>query len=390
MSPLVATSASGRPNVRIERSAGVLWRERWIRLRNRAIQNPRFQRWAAGFPLTRGLVRRRARALFDVVAGFVYSQVLSACVRLRLFDTLNEGPQTVGRLADRLGLSEPACERLLKAAAALELAERLADGRFALGHLGAALRGNPAVCALVDHHDMLYADLADPVRLLRGEAGATRLASFWPYAGHPNPAGLTSDTASAYSALMSASQPLVAGEILDTYPLARHRCLLDIGGGEGAFLAAAAARAPALRLMLFDLPAVRRLAVTRLEAAGLGQRATVVGGNFLADELPRGADVATLIRVVHDHSDADVVDLFRRVRRALSDDGVLLVAEPMSGTAGAAPIGDAYFGFYLAAMGRGRPRSADEIVDLLRQAGFQRVREAATRTPLLVRLLVAH
>ena len=41
---------------------------------------------------------------------------------------------------------------------------------------------------------------------------------------------------------MAASQPLVAQEVLDAYPLARHRCLLDVGGGDGAFLAAAAAR----------------------------------------------------------------------------------------------------------------------------------------------------
>ena len=57
---------------------------------------------------------------------------------------------------------------------------------------------------------------------------------------------------------MSRTQPLVAEDILDAYPFARHRCLLDVGGGEGAFLAAAAKRAPHLALRLFDLPARRR------------------------------------------------------------------------------------------------------------------------------------
>ena len=55
---------------------------------------------------------------------------------------------------------------------------------------------------------------------------------------------------------MTASQPLVADEILDAYPLSRHRCLLDVGGGEGAFVTRAAERTPALRCILFDLPAV--------------------------------------------------------------------------------------------------------------------------------------
>ena len=61
-------------------------------LRNRFLASPRFQRWASSFPLTRPIARRRARALFDLCAGFVYSQVLQACVRLRLFDALNRRP----------------------------------------------------------------------------------------------------------------------------------------------------------------------------------------------------------------------------------------------------------------------------------------------------------
>ena len=49
---------------------------------------PAFRRWAVAFPLTRGVARHRTRALFDLCAGFVYSQILLACVQLRLFDML--------------------------------------------------------------------------------------------------------------------------------------------------------------------------------------------------------------------------------------------------------------------------------------------------------------
>ena len=37
-------------------------RSRWLALRNRLLANPRFQRWAVDFPLTRPLAQRRARA----------------------------------------------------------------------------------------------------------------------------------------------------------------------------------------------------------------------------------------------------------------------------------------------------------------------------------------
>ena len=60
----------------------------------------------------------------------------------------------------------------------------------------------------------------------------------------------------------------------------------------------------------------------------------------------------------------------------------------MSGTAGAEPMGEAYFGFYLMAMGRGRPRSPDHLARLLREAGFSAIRLMPTRLPLQTRVMV--
>ncbi len=76
------------------------------------LSDPGFQRWAAIFPLTRPLARRRSRELFDIVAGFVYSQVLFACVRLKVFEILSEGVQSVEHLAVRLDLPPDAARRL--------------------------------------------------------------------------------------------------------------------------------------------------------------------------------------------------------------------------------------------------------------------------------------
>ena len=97
------------------------WRERWLGLRNRLIADARFQRWAAKSPLTRRIARRRARDLFDLCAGFVYSQILLACVRLELFERLAAGPCAAEALAPAFGLSPEAALRLLRAAAALRL-----------------------------------------------------------------------------------------------------------------------------------------------------------------------------------------------------------------------------------------------------------------------------
>ena len=362
------------------------WRGRWIGWRNGMLASPRFQRFASRFPLTRPIARRRARALFDLVAGFTYSQILAACIQTGLLDVLADGPHEAAAIAARIDLPLAGAERLLRGAAALRLVEPVGAG-WALGSGGAALRGNRGIAEMVAHHHLLYADLADPVGLLRRGGGGGALSGMWHYAessGLGDPAAVA-----AYSALMAASQPLVAAQAIDAYPFHRHRRLLDVGGGEGAFLAAVGARVPGLALGLFDLPAVGQRAQVRLDPAGLAERTTIYGGDFLRDPLPVGYDLISLVRVLHDHDDAPALALLRAIHAALPLGGTLLIVEPMAQTPGAAAAGDAYFGFYLLAMGSGRPRSASEIAAMLRAAGFSSTRQIATAIPLTTSAITA-
>ncbi len=358
-------------------------------LRDRLLSSPHFRRWAAAFPLTRGIARRRARALFDLCAGFVYTQVLLSCVRLDLFTILAEGPQSALVLSVRMGLPLDGALRLLEAAVALQLAERR-GALFGLGPLGAAMIGNDGIAAMVEHHALLYRDLADPVALLRGERPSQALAGYWPYADTTRPDLLESDQIGGYTALMAASQPFIAEEVLAAYSFARHSCLLDVGGGDGSFLRAVAAATPKPKLMLFDLPPVARRAAQRCAEAGLADRIETHGGDAIRGTLPKGADIISFVRIIHDHDDSAALAMLRAARAALPEHGTLLIAEPMSGTQGAEPIGDAYFGFYLMAMGRGRSRSPEALQALLAQAGFGRFRELPTRLPVLCRILLAH
>jgi demethylspheroidene O-methyltransferase len=352
------------------------------------VAKPSFRKFATKFPFTRPIARKNTRALFDICAGFVYAQILSACLQLQVFDILAAGPQRAAALAPRLRLTEDAASRLLDGAAALGLLHRRRDGAYALAQLGAALIDNEGIAAMVAHHAMFYGDMADPVALLRGETSPA-LREYWAYARATRPEGATPEQVDAYSRLMAASQPLVADEILDAYDVRRHRVLLDVGGGEGVFLEAAARRAPGLQLRLFDLPPVAARAERRFAEVGISGRARAFGGSFLADALPDGADLISLVRVVHDHDDANVMILLQAVRAALAPGGTLLLGEPLAGTKGAERMGDAYFGFYLLAMGSGRPRRAETLTAMLHEAGFAQVRLHATHTPLLTSVLTA-
>lgn len=365
------------------------WSDRWRAVRDRWVGDPAFRRWAGAFPLTRFIARRRAGQLFDLCAGFVYSQVLLACVRLRLFEHLADGPKALGELSARLALEPAAAERLLRAAIALELVDRRGHGLYGLGPLGAALVGDDGVLAMVEHHALFYEDLRDPVGLLRERGKGTGLSGYWPYAAAADAGGLSPEAVAGYTRLMSASAERVADEVLAAYPFQRHDCLLDVGGGDGLFATRAAQRHPSLRVMLFDLPAVAARAEARFAREGIALRASAHGGSFRADPVPEGADVVTLVRILHDHDDDVVLELLRAVHRALPPGGTLVIAEPMSGVPGTERMADAYFGFYLLAMGTGRARTPQEIGALLARSGFGAPRRLPNRLPVAAQVLVA-
>jgi demethylspheroidene O-methyltransferase len=285
--------------------------------RNRLLSSPAFQSWASRFPLTRRTARREGEAMFDLVAGFVHSQVLMALVELGVLETLRDGPQTAPALAIRHALPVGRMEILLQAGAALGLLARKRGDRFALTRRGAALLGVPGLDGMIRHHRVLYRDLSDPVAFLRGET-SPELASFWPYVFGPG-AEIAPDDARRYSDLMADSQALVAEETLRAVSFGGTRRLMDVGGGTGVFLSAVARAHPGLAGTLFDLPAVADQAAARFARDGLSGRLAVVPGSFRTDPLPEGADTISLVRVLYDHSDDTVSALLAAVFAALPD-----------------------------------------------------------------------
>ena len=352
----------------------------WRGWRNRLLGRPGFQRFAARFPLTRRRTRKDGERLFDLVAGFVYSQILLAVVELDLLALLRDAPRTSAALAHRLGISPQRMDALLQGATALGLLERVGQG-YQTAPLGAAALGVPGLAGMIRHHGAFYRDMADPVALLRGEA-ETELARFWPYvfgaSGAVDPA-----VTARYSDLMAQSQTLVAEETLRAISLAGVRHLMDVGGGTGAFLAEVSRAKPDVALTLFDLPAVVAGAESRLTEAGAGGRVRIVPGSFRDDPLPRGADAISLVRVLYDHADDTVAGLLSGVLDALPPGGLLIVSEPMAGGSAPTRPGDGYFAFYTMAMQTGRARSAAEIGAAMSAAGFAEVRGRPTGRPFV-------
>ena len=361
---------------------------RWVMRRNAILGSATFQRWASRTPIMRGVARRRAAAQFDLIAGFVYSQILSAFVQSGLVTFLRDDLRSVAEIATFTKLETHAVERLMKAGEALSLSESPQPGLWTLGEEGAPLSANDGAMAMILHHDLLYRDLSAPIALLaKGRREETQLSGFWTYTSKR--AAAAEPMGPDYSALMAATQPMVSQQIIDAYDFSAHTRMLDIGGGSGAFVSAVLASAPRLEFGILDLPDVILKAELRIASSHPAKEIRFHSGSFKNDAIPSGYDLITLSRILHDHDDDVAEALLANIQRALPPGGRLLIVEPMADSPHAKHMGGAYFGFYLWAMNSGRPRSAREITTMLKNAGFAHVKKVKTALPIITSALVA-
>ena len=343
----------------------------WIRL----LKSKQLQSFATNTPVLSGLVRRDQRRVFDLMSGFVNTQVLFAAVEIDLFSQLLQEPKSS---TDIRGVSPEAGLLLCRALAGIDLLKERKDGRFSLTRHGAIIETIPGLKTMIRHHAVLYRDLENPLAVLEGET-ETEMAGFWPYVFGATDRPVSAAEAALYSQVMTDTQALVAREVLSQVRMSGFKSLLDIGGGHGAFLKAVENLYPDLRLGLFDLPNVVE-SVSDFD---------VFAGNFRTDDLPRGFEAISLIRIMFDHQDQTVSDLLGKIFDALPEGGHLIVAEPMAGKETPTAEGDAYYALYTRAMQTGKTRRPQDIAQLITRSGFSDVKIYPDRSPAVARVIRA-
>jgi SAM-dependent methyltransferase len=179
-----------------------------------------------------------------------------------------------------------------------------------------------------------------------------------------------------------------AAALATAYDFRRHRRVLDLGGGIGAWLVALLRHYPTLEGTLFDLPDAAALARQHLAGDPSGQRAQVVAGDFFTDPIPSGHDAVLIANVIHLHSPARNLELLRRTRAQVPDGARLLLADWWTdATHTQPPMAALIAGEFLVFTGEGDVYSEEEARGWLHESGWRVVE----RTPLAgaLSLLVA-
>ena len=328
-----------------------------------------------------------------MVYAFMPAQVLGVAARLRLADQLAGGRMSLAELAAATQTHEPSLRRLLRALACLEVVTEPEPGVFELAPAGRHLRADVpdsirAAALLFTSEEMWrsWAQLEYTVRT--GNIAwdhAIGMSVFEFMDRHPEQSG-------TFNAAMADRTRTVSPRIAAAYDFGRFERLVDLGGGDGTLMAAILSSAPNLRGVLFDQPAGVAHAAENLRAAGVADRCEIVSGDFFV-AVPQGADAYLLKSVIHNWSDDGAVTILSNCRKAIRDDGTLILIERVLPERISSPaVSRAIFSdINMLVNTHGMERTEAEFRALYSAAGFELTETVATgEEPVGYQVLVGH
>ena len=348
----------------------------WYNQKNKLIKNIRIQDFLARLPLTSRVARKEGEAIFQLMTGFVDTQILLTFVKSGALEHLEINSLTIQELSEKIDIDVKSTELLCRAGYALGLVH-LKSKKIFLARRGALILSLPGMIELIDHHSILYEDLLDPILFFSGKS-ETKLSKFWPYV-FGKAKSLDSEDVSRYSDLMAKSQFMVARDTMASIKISKGTKWLDVGGGSGAFAKELVKKHPSVKVSIFDVPS------SNVE----NQFLKFIPGSFFTDEIPMGFDTISCIRVLYDHSDDTVSDLLMKIYSSLPMGGRIVISEPMLGEIVPNKWGDTYFATYTYAMKTGKTRSPSQISDLLQKNGFMRIKIFPSRRPFVTTVIEA-
>jgi predicted O-methyltransferase YrrM len=304
-----------------------------------------------------------AARLLQLGRDYMECRILLTAAELDLFTLLRTEPLSAAQVADRTKADLRAMTILLDAVAAIGLLSKR-EGRYRCEpDLARLLSGSRpgSVLPMVLHSAGQWKKWSDLTGIVRGEIEPGH---------HPR----TPHSLRAFIEAMDVAASPRADPLVAAVKPASARRLIDVGGGPGTFTRAFLNAVPAMKATLFDQPDVIEIARERLQAAGVLDRVTLVSGDFEVDELPGGHDLALLSAIIHQNSQEQNVDLYRKVFRALVPGGRIVVRDHVLKPDRTRPRRGAVFAInMLVSTSGGNCYTFDEIRDGLIQAGFERI-----------------
>ena len=313
---------------------------------------------------SQSLTRWQIEAL-GVAEGFFESQVLFSVVELGVFELLAEAPRTLDQLAGDIPADPGALERLLNAAVAIGLLV-LDERRYFNGPLSerVLVSGRPGYLGnwmrLMSRWMKNWTHLTESVRTGKPAQDP------WLHLGKDP------DYTRDFILGMHDYALLRGSEIVEYLDFGGGLRLLDLGGGPGTYAIHFAQRWPDLRVTVFDLPDVVRIAAENARAGGVEEQVSTEAGNYHEEEVGTGYDVAFISDVLHQEDPDTCRMILQKAYRALKPGGRLVVQGMFLNEDRTSPRWPLMHSLVLLlAYGGGRAYTVNETLGFMEEAGFR-------------------
>ncbi len=267
-------------------------------------------------------------AIIEIVQGFYVTKAIGVAAGLNLAELLKKGEKTVTELAKLTRTHEDSLYRLMRMLASQgvfiekknkcfinnRLSETLLDRQDSMRHM---------VIHQVNGINWKMFEKLDHVVKTGNNAAQDILGmDVFEYL-EKNP-----DKNEIYNQAMTNNSLMLSYSILSEYNFSRAETIVDIGGGQGILLSMILSKYNDIQGKVFDLQHVVEGAKKIAEEYKVSDRMEFIPGNFF-ENIPQGGDIYLLKSIVHNLSDNQCINLLKKIKGVLPQNGKILIFEPV-------------------------------------------------------------
>jgi len=310
--------------------------------------------------------RLSPQKIFETLGAFRRTAAMRTAIELDVFTAIGEGPASASQIAKRCSASERGIKKLCNYLTMLGFLER---------KNGSYLQSRDSA-AFLDRRSAAYLG-ASASEAVTGE-GFSRLTEAVRRGGTALPSGGTLAPEHPvwveFARAMAVPGMFLARMLADCLqePVDCPRKILDIACGHGLYGIELAKRNPRAEIFAVDWQQVLDIALDNAVKAGVSERFHSIPGDAHSVELGGGYDLALITNFLPDLGSTE--DLLKRTHSALGEDRRVALFELMLDEDQVSPPAAVELDLtLLATTPSGETRTASQLSELLRRAGFHRV-----------------
>ena len=322
--------------------------------------------------------------LLEYRSHFALHQALCAIAKFGVADAVERGVHNTCDLSRELSLNEKALYRTLRALAGEGIFQEVSPRSFRNTSLSNVLRsdvpGSLRALFIFSGSEFVARPFQEFAYSLQ-----TGIPSRHMLSGMDSFAYLSQkpELAKIFDDAMTSFSSLVGPSIAAAYDFSAWERLTDVGGGNGVLLSHILKTHKTICGVLADVPHVLDRARERGFLSGeLATRTSLQACNFF-EAIPAGSRAYLMKSVIHDWDDDEALQILRKCRKVIPENGALLLLEMGLSAPNQPSIGKVIDLFMLVLTG-GLERTVEEYRDLLARASFRLNRVVPTSTDFVI------